>query len=155
MKDIKLLLAEEHKNPNEALKSKMSFKDKCSEKLTAFFGSWGFIGCVCLFLIIWIVLNTYVLKTGFDPYPYILLNLCLSLLATIQNPIIQMGSNLDMLKNKIREDENFDRNQKSEQLLEYLVTKIDKIEKDNIELKQQNNQLLIYINSQKDKDNNV
>jgi uncharacterized membrane protein len=74
-----------------------SFGQAAADTVARFGGSWTFIGLFALVLVGWVVLNSYLLlragKQPFDPYPYILLNLFLSMLASIQAPVILMSQN--------------------------------------------------------------
>ena len=79
---------------SQEYRSKLTFGEKLSDKISAFGGSWKFINLFMLVLFAWIVLNTFILVTHkFDPYPYILLNLVLSCVAAIQAPVIMMSQN--------------------------------------------------------------
>ncbi len=66
-------------------------------------GSWGFIVSFCSVLIIWIILNILILSRPFDAYPFILLNLLLSMLAAIQAPIIMMSQNRQEAEDRQRD----------------------------------------------------
>ena len=70
--------------------AKMTFGDRVADKVSEIAGSWGFILCFCLFLIFWVILNSFILTgdTKIDGYPFILLNLLLSCIAALQAPII-------------------------------------------------------------------
>ena len=69
---------------------KRSVGEKVADKITEFVGSWKFIIGFCIFLFLWMILNTYFIFI-IDPYPFILLNLILSCIAAIQAPIIMMS----------------------------------------------------------------
>ena len=75
--------------------AKMTFGDRVADKVSEIAGSWGFILCFCLFLIFWVILNSFILTgdTKIDGYPFILLNLLLSCIAALQAPIIMMSQN--------------------------------------------------------------
>src|SRR5262245_11468740 len=80
------------RNPVMDADDKRTFGEVVADKVAAFGGSWTFIIIFALILISWVVLNSIILfNRGFDPYPYILLNLFLSMLAAIQAPIIMMS----------------------------------------------------------------
>ena len=71
-----------------------SFGDRLSDKVAAVGGSWGFIIAFSIFLLGWTALNTFVLaRHAFDPFPFIFLNLMLSMVAALQAPIIMMSQN--------------------------------------------------------------
>lgn len=72
----------------------MTLGQRMADKVATFGGSWTFIAAFFVVMLIWIIINTYILVTRpFDPYPFILLNLVLSCLASLQAPIIMMSQN--------------------------------------------------------------
>ena len=99
--------------------------DKIADKITAFAGSWPFILGFLLFLILWILLNLCVIKI--DEYPFILLNLLLSCIAAIQAPIIMMSQNRAAKKDRIRSQNDYKTDLKSELILEELHDQMEKI----------------------------
>lgn len=107
---------------------KVSFGEKIADKITAIAGSWTFIILFTLFLILWIILNIYILK-NVDPYPFILLNLVLSCIASLQAPIIMMSQNRQAKKDSLRSRNDYKTDLKSELILEELHDKITTIEK--------------------------
>lgn len=117
--------------------------EKISDKIAEIAGSWTFIIVFCLFLILWIVLNL-ILIPAVDPYPFILLNLVLSCIASIQAPIIMMSQNREAKKEKIKSNNEYKTTLKNELILEELHDKMDKI------LKNQKD-ILDYINSNSNK----
>ena len=107
---------------------KISFGEKIADKITAIAGSWTFIILFTFFLILWIILNIYVFK-NVDPYPFILLNLVLSCIASLQAPIIMMSQNRQAKKDSLRSRNDYKTDLKSELILEELHDKITVIEK--------------------------
>lgn len=96
-----------------------TFGQKASEGLTKWAGSWTFILLFLLFVIIWVAINGYYLvqyKQGdaFDPFPFILLNLGLSLLAAIQAPVILMSQNRQAQRDRLKSDYDYRINKKAE-----------------------------------------
>ena len=89
-------------------------------------GSWTFILCMILFLVLWIILNLFVLKDK-DPYPFILLNLILSCIAALQAPIIMMSQNREAKNDRARSSNDYKTDLKSELILEELHTEIKQI----------------------------
>ena len=75
--------------------------DKLADKVTEIAGSWGFIVGFCIFLIVWMIINT-IMIVKFDEYPFILLNLILSCIAALQAPIIMMSQNRAAKKDSLR-----------------------------------------------------
>ena len=81
----------------------ITFVQKLADKVAEFGGSWGFIIFFMSFLVVWIFLNVFWLSHhGFDPYPFILLNLILSCIAAIQAPVIMMSQNRQEEKDRER-----------------------------------------------------
>jgi uncharacterized membrane protein len=88
--------------------------ERIADRVAEVGGSWSFIISFGLCLLLWIVLNSVVLRGGFDPYPYILLNLCLSCLAAIQAPVIMMSQNRQAAVDRLRAQNDYEVNIKSE-----------------------------------------
>lgn len=107
---------------------KLSLGEKLADKITAVAGSWTFIILFTFFLIIWIILNIYAFE-NVDPYPFILLNLVLSCIASLQAPIIMMSQNRQAKKDSLRSRNDYKTDLKSELILEELHDKITAIEK--------------------------
>lgn len=107
---------------------KISIGEKLADKITAIAGSWTFIIGFTLFLIVWIILNIYAFESV-DPYPFILLNLVLSCIASLQAPIIMMSQNRQAKKDSMRSRNDYKTDLKSELILEELHDKISTIEK--------------------------
>lgn len=104
---------------------------KLADKITQFVGSWKFIIGFCIFLFVWMMINTYLMFTV-DSYPFILLNLVLFCIAAIQAPIIMMSQNREAKKESIKSTNEYKTTLKSELTLEDLHDTIELI------LKQQN-----------------
>lgn len=104
----------------------ITFGQKLADKVAEFGGSWGFIIFFMSFLIVWILLNVFWLSNhGFDPYPFILLNLILSCIAAIQAPVIMMSQNRQEEKDRERAKKDYKINLKSELEIRELHEKID------------------------------
>ncbi len=107
-------------------KRAMTFGQRIADKVATFGGSWTFIISFGLFLFLWISLNIFWLSDkGFDPYPFILLNLILSSLAAIQAPVIMMSQNRQEEKDRERSKKDYMINLKSELEIRMLHEKID------------------------------
>lgn len=105
---------------------KITFGQKLADKVAEFGGSWGFIIFFMTFLVAWILLNVFWLSNhGFDPYPFILLNLILSCIAAIQAPVIMMSQNRQEEKDRERAKKDYKINLKSELEIRELHEKID------------------------------
>jgi uncharacterized membrane protein len=99
---------------------------KVADKVADFGGSWKFIIFFVAFIILWILANIYILyNKGFDPYPFILLNLILSCLAALQAPIIMMSQNRQEEKDRERARKDYLINLKSELEIRMLHEKMD------------------------------
>lgn len=123
------LLIDTDKNEDK----KRTFGDKLADKVTKTAGSWLFIVCFAIFLIMWMVLN-YFCIIKIDPYPYILLNLILSCLAALQAPIIMMSQNRAAKKDSLRSLNDYKTDLKSELILEILYDEIINIKKNQEKL---------------------
>lgn len=99
--------------------------NKVADSVAAFGGSWKFIITFMLFLVGWVILNIYLLRQPFDPYPFILLNLFLSAIAAIQAPIIMMSQNRKEAKDRQRATSDYLINLKAEIEVRNLHQKID------------------------------
>lgn len=124
----------------------MTFGDKAADKISEVAGSWTFILLFCFFLILWIVINTVMLTNAVDPYPFILLNLVLSCIASLQAPIIMMSQNRQAKKDSIRNKNDYHIDLKSELILEQLHEHID--------LVLQNQKKILEYLKEEDKKNN-
>lgn len=114
--------------------SKPTFGQRSADKLTRWMGSWVFIIFFIVVLIVWVFLNGfYLIKYAsgdpFDPFPFILLNLFLSMLAAIQAPIILMSQNREAQKDRIRAEYDYATNRKAEREITQILERLDRIEK--------------------------
>lgn len=104
----------------------ITFGQKIADKVAEFGGSWTFILSFLFFLVLWICLNAFILlNKGFDPYPFILLNLILSCIAALQAPVIMMSQNRQEEKDRMRAKNDYMVNLKSELEIRMLHEKID------------------------------
>jgi uncharacterized membrane protein len=105
---------------------KITFGQNIADKVASFGGSWTFIISFGIFIFIWISLNVFwLINKGFDPYPFILLNLILSCLAALQAPVIMMSQNRQEEKDRERSKKDYMINLKSELEIRTLHEKID------------------------------
>ena len=105
---------------------KLTFGERLSDHIASFGGSWRFIILFGAVLFGWIILNAiFLLNRGFDPYPFILLNLILSCLAAIQAPIIMMSQNRAEARDRLRAENDYKVNLKAELEIRHLHEKID------------------------------
>jgi len=118
------------KNVIQDLSEQLTLGQKMADKVASFGGSWVFISIFMIVMFIWIVLNSYILvkmNNSFDPYPFILLNLVLSMLAAIQAPIILMSQNRQAYKDRLSAEHDYEVNLKAELEIIGLHEKIDSL----------------------------
>ena len=111
----------------------MTFGQKMADKVASFGGSWVFISIFACVMVIWILLNSFILiklNSSFDPYPYILLNLVLSMLAAIQAPIILMSQNRQAYKDRLNTEHDYEVDLKAELEIIGLHEKIDSLKQE-------------------------
>ncbi len=107
-------------------KQRFTLGQKIADKVASFGGSWTFIILFGAFILIWIFINVFwLVNKGFDPYPFILLNLLLSCLAALQAPVIMMSQNRQEEKDRDRSKKDYMINLKSEIEIRTLHEKID------------------------------
>jgi uncharacterized membrane protein len=103
-----------------------NFGERLSDRIAAFGGSWTFIITFFTILIVWMAINIYLLHNkGFDPYPFILLNLVLSCIAAVQAPVIMMSQNRQEFKDRAHSEYDFKVNMKAEIEVRLLHEKVD------------------------------
>lgn len=113
-------------NIQDEIDAKLTLGQRVADKIAVFGGSWTFIIAFFLFILIWLGINIWVFTTNpFDPYPFILLNLILSCLASIQAPIIMMSQNRQEQKDRTRAEHDYKINLKAELEIKLLSEKID------------------------------
>jgi uncharacterized membrane protein len=113
-------------NIQEEIEAELTFGQRIADKVASFGGSWTFIITFFSFILVWILINLYFIsKKPFDPYPFILLNLLLSCLASIQAPIIMMSQNRQEQKDRQRSEHDYKINLKAELEIKLLSEKID------------------------------
>jgi uncharacterized membrane protein len=132
MRQTNLLVTQRaSRNINVQMEERATLGQRIADKVASFGGSWTFIIIYLGFLLSWMSFNTFVLihygrgENGaqFDPYPYILLNLMLSMTAALQAPIIMMSQNRAAEKDRLAAEQDFKVNLKSELMLEELIRK--------------------------------
>jgi uncharacterized membrane protein len=111
---------------SKQFEKKLTFGERLSDHIAEFGGSWRFIILFGAVLFGWIILNAiFLLNRGFDPYPFILLNLVLSCLAAIQAPVIMMSQNRAEARDRLRGENDYKVNLKAELEIRHLHEKID------------------------------
>ena len=113
-------------NIEKQFERKLTFGEHLSDKIAEFGGSWKFIITFGGVIVVWVVLNAVLLlDRGFDPYPFILLNLILSCLAALQAPVIMMSQNRAEARDRLRAENDYKVNLKAELEIRHLHEKID------------------------------
>ncbi len=92
----------------------MTFGDRLADQVASFGGSWKFLIIFAVFIAVWVLMNSVMFVVGFDPYPYILLNLFMSMLASIQAPVIMMSQNRQAVKDRLAATHDYEVNLKAE-----------------------------------------
>lgn len=133
-------------NINTELSKKLTAGQKAADKMAQFAGSWWFLGVFAAIVLIWSIINTkLILQKPFDPYPFVFLNLILACIASIQAPIIMMSQNRESQKDRLKAENDYLINLKSEIILEDLHIKIDSIIKNQKKLKNELNNISIQV----------
>lgn len=137
------------RNINKEFDDTLTFGQRIADKVASFGGSWTFIIIFAFILLSWVILNSVILlhkNEAFDPYPYILLNLFLSMLAAIQAPIIMMSQNRQAAKDRMDAAHDYEVNLKAELEISRLHDKIEELGEDKwselISLQEQQIELL-------------
>lgn len=116
------------RNINLDYETGLSFGDRLADRVATFGGSWTFLIIFGAVLAVWIFLNTAVLaQRAFDPFPYILLNLFLSLVAAVQAPVIMMSQNRLAAKDRLQASHDYEVNLKAEIEIMALHEKLDEM----------------------------
>src|SRR6516164_8378886 len=102
------------RNPNEVIEEQATFGNRVADAVARFGGSWSFILSCLGFLAVYVCINVGLAHSAWDPYPFILLNLFLSMLAAVQAPIIMMSQNRQDAKDRVRSELDFDVNRRAE-----------------------------------------
>lgn len=113
------------RNPNEVIEEKRTLGNRLADRLAHFGGSWTFIITFLIILIAYATANVALGRQAWDPYPFILLNLFLSLLAAIQAPVIMMSQNRQDEKDRLRSELDFDVNKRAEAEIRQLSRKLN------------------------------
>jgi len=113
------------RNPNTVIEEKTTLGDHVADSVAHFGGSWVFIIAFGVTLIVYTILNVRLGRAAWDPYPFILLNLFLSMLAAIQAPIIMMSQNRQDAKDRVRSELDYDVNRRAETEIQGLAQKLN------------------------------
>ncbi len=115
------------RNPNEIIEEEASMGERVADRVAGFGGSWTFITSFLMVLVIYTAINIGLKHKAWDPYPFILLNLFLSMLAAIQAPVIMMSQNRQDTKDRLRSELDFDVNRRAESEIQGLARKLSLI----------------------------
>jgi CRP/FNR family cyclic AMP-dependent transcriptional regulator len=123
------------RNPNEIIEQESTVGERVADRVAGFGGSWTFITSFLVLLVIYSIINIRLGGRAWDPYPFILLNLILSMLAAIQAPVIMMSQNRQDTKDRLRSELDYEVNRRAEseiqglsRKLNLIVDKIDDVE---------------------------
>lgn len=121
------------RNPNVEIEEKETLGEKVADVVARFGGSWGFVVSFGVVLLVYVSINGEI-SHPWDPYPFILLNLFLSMLAAIQAPVIMMSQNRQDAKDRVRSELDFRVNLKAEVEVEEILQRVGKIEEMLVEI---------------------
>lgn len=121
------------RNVNDEIEEQETFGEKIADSVARFGGSWTFVIAFGVILLVYVMINSNLPKP-WDPYPFILLNLFLSMLAAIQAPVIMMSQNRQDSKDRLRSELDYRVNLKAELEIEELLQRIGKVEEMLVEL---------------------
>jgi CRP/FNR family cyclic AMP-dependent transcriptional regulator len=112
------------RNPNDVYEETETLGEKLADRVASFGGSWLFIGIFLVLEVIYVAINIALKHKAWDPYPFILLNLVLSMLAAIQAPVIMMSQNRQDAKDRVRSELDFQVNRRAESEIQALSRRI-------------------------------
>jgi CRP/FNR family cyclic AMP-dependent transcriptional regulator len=116
------------RNPNEIIEQQATFGERLADTVARFGGSWSFIILFGVVLSLYVTVNAMLRGKAWDPYPYILLNLFLSMLASIQAPVIMMSQNRQDTKDRLRGELDYDVNRRAESEIQGLSRKLNLVD---------------------------
>ena len=114
-----------NRNPNQVIEEVATFGQRIADRVAGFGGSWTFIIIFLSVLVVYTAINIILGRSAWDPYPFILLNLFLSMLAAIQAPVIMMSQNRQDTKDRLRSELDFDVNRRAESEIQGLTHKLN------------------------------
>jgi uncharacterized membrane protein len=121
----RLIRVRANRNPNELIEERETVGERVADNVASFGGSWTFITTFAVVLVVYTVINISLRHRAWDPYPFILLNLFLSMLAAIQAPIIMMSQNRQDKKDRLRSELDFDVNRRAASDIQGLARKLN------------------------------
>jgi uncharacterized membrane protein len=114
-----------NRHPNEIIEEEATFGERIADSVAGFGGSWTFILTFIFGLMFYVLVDSVLGRHGWDPYPFILLNLFLSMLAAIQAPVIMMSQNRQDTKDRLRGELDFDVNKRAAADIQGLARKLN------------------------------
>jgi uncharacterized membrane protein len=120
----KLVQMRASRNANQMIEEQETFGDRIADAVARFGGSWSFIILFGVVLVVYSAINVLLGNRAWDPYPFILLNLFLSMLAAIQAPVIMMSQNRQDTKDRLRSELDFDVNVRAESEIQSLSERL-------------------------------
>jgi CRP/FNR family transcriptional regulator, cyclic AMP receptor protein len=113
------------RNPNDVIEEDMTFGERIADRVASFGGSWTFIITFAIAITTYSAINVILRGQAWDPYPFILLNLFLSMLAAIQAPVIMMSQNRQDTKDRLRGELDYEVNRRAESEIQGLARKLN------------------------------
>ncbi len=113
------------RNANEIIDKEATLGERVADSVAGFGGSWTFILSFLMSLVVYVTISRLMGSKAWDPYPFILLNLFLSMLASIQAPVIMMSQNRQDTKDRLRSELDFDVNRRAEAEIQGLARKLN------------------------------
>jgi uncharacterized membrane protein len=124
----RLVRARATRNPNEIIEQEATLGERIADAVAGFGGSWTFIITFMAVLAVYTTMNLLLRGRAWDPYPFILLNLFLSMLAALQAPVIMMSQNRQDTKDRLRGELDFDVNRRAESEIQGLARKLNQLQ---------------------------
>jgi uncharacterized membrane protein len=115
------------RHPNEVIEEQATPGENIADSVASFGGSWTFIILFGMFMVLYTTTNIILARRAWDPYPFILLNLFLSMLAAIQAPVIMMSQNRQDKKDRLRGELDFDVNRRAHSEIQGLALKLNRM----------------------------
>jgi uncharacterized membrane protein len=115
------------RNPNELIEAESTLGERVADKVASFGGSWTFIILCLVLLVVYSAINVMLGMHAWDPYPFILLNLILSMMAAIQAPVIMMSQNRQDTKDRLRGELDFEVNRRAESEIQGVAGKLNQL----------------------------
>ena len=116
------------RDPNVIIEKEATHGERVADAVAGFGGSWAFISLFAIVLVIYTAANVVLDTKAWDPYPFILLNLFLSMLAAIQAPVIMMSQNRQNTRDRLRGDLDYEVNRRAESEIQGLAKKLNQID---------------------------